>query len=196
MLDMGPYYLTALCHLLGPIKRVCGVASVTRAERIISSEPCKGQRIRVETPDHVTGAIEFAGGATATILTSFAVWHAQLPRIEIYGTEGTLGVPDPNTLRGPVLLRLADDKEWREVPLTHGHAEPDKEKWGIGVADMAHAIRAGRPHRASGENALQVLEAMYAFLKSSVEGKHQRIHAPFVRPSPLPTGLRVDALDE
>ncbi|HLX62226.1 MAG TPA: Gfo/Idh/MocA family oxidoreductase [Planctomycetota bacterium] len=195
MLDMGPYYLTALCHLLGPIQRVSGSAVITRAERVISSEPRKGQRIRVDTPDHVSGSIEFASGAIATVMTSFAVCHAQLPRIEIYGTLGTLGVPDPNSLRGPVLLRLAEDKEWREVPLTHGHAEPDKEKWGIGVAEMAHALRAGRVHRANGENALHVLEALHAFLKSASEGRHQEVSAPFARPTPLRAGLKADELD-
>ncbi|MCY3022438.1 MAG: Gfo/Idh/MocA family oxidoreductase [Planctomycetota bacterium] len=194
MLDMGPYYLTALTQLLGPVKRVTGSAAILKPERVIGSEPKKGKKIKVETPDHITGVLDFAGGAVVTIVTSFAVWHAHLPRIEIYGTEGTLAVPDPNSLRGPVALRLSYQGDWHDVPLTHGHA--DGHKWGIGVADMAYAVRSGRPHRANGENACHVLEVMHAFLNASRDGRHQTIQAPFTRPAPLPRGLAENALDE
>jgi predicted dehydrogenase len=196
MLDMGPYYLTALANLLGPVRRVAGSATIQISERVIGSEPKRGKKIVVETPDHVTGVLEFMSGTVATIVTSFAVWHARLPIIEIYGTKGTLGVPDPNSLRGPVLVRLMEDKEWREVPLTHGHAEPDKPKWGIGVADLAYALRSGRPHRATGENALHVLEALHAFLETSRTGQYHTVAAPFTRPAPLPVGLASDKLDD
>jgi predicted dehydrogenase len=194
MLDMGPYYLTALTQLLGPIKRVAGAAEILRPERTITSEPKKGKKIKVETPDHVTGVVTFANGAVLTIVTSFCVWHARLPRIEVYGTEGTLAVPDPNSLRGPVAIRMSNEGDWRDVPLTHGHF--DGHKWGIGVADMAYAIRSGRSHRATGENACHVLEAMHAFLNSSRDGKYATIETPFTRPAPLPRGLAEDALDE
>ena len=194
MLDMGPYYLTALANLLGPIKRVTGSTAILRPERTITSEPKKGQKIRVETPDHIAGVLDFVNGAVGTIMTSFAVWHAMLPRIEIYGTEGTLGVPDPNTLRGPVSIRKAGENDWREAPLTHGHNEANK--WGIGVAEMAHALRAGRPHRATGENACHVLEAMHAFFTASREGRHCTIETPYIRPAPLPRDLPINALDD
>ena len=194
MLDMGPYYLTALTQLLGPVKRVTGSAAILKPERTIGSEPKKGKKIKVETPDHVTGVLDFAGGAVVTMVTSFAIWHARLPRIEIYGSEGTLAVPDPNGLRGPVALRLAHEGDWRDVPLTHGHF--DGNKWGIGVADMAYALRSGRPHRASGENACHVLEVMHAFLNASREGRHCNIETPFKRPAPLPRGLAEDQLDD
>ena len=154
MLDMGPYYVTALAHLLGPVKRVAGSAVIVKPDRTITSEPLKGKKINVQTPDHVTGVLEFSGGAVATIVTSFAVWHARLPRIEIYGTDGTLSVPDPNSLRGPVQHQNGKRRRLARVGLTHGHF--DGNKWGIGVADMAYAIRSGRPHRASAENALHV----------------------------------------
>lgn len=194
MLDMGPYYITALAQLLGPVKRVCGSAQIVKPDRTIGSEPKKGQKINVQTPDHVTGVMEFSSGAVATIMTTFAVWHARLPRIEIYGTDGTLSVPDPNTLRGPVQRRMSTDNEWREEGLTHGHFGDNK--WGIGVADMAHAIRGNRPHRASGENALHVLEVMHSFFESAKDGKHVSINSPFTRPAPLPRGLKEDVLDE
>ena len=193
-MDMGPYYITALTQLMGPVQRVTSIASFLKPERIIGSEPKKGQKIKVETPDHITGALEFSSGATGTLLSSFSIWHSKVPFIEIYGTEGTLAVPNPNSLGGPVQIRLAEDKEWRDVPLTHGHDAGDK--WGIGAVDMAYAIRSGRPHRASGENAYHVLEVMHAFLTSSRDGRHVAIHAPFSRSSPLPVGLPADALDE
>ncbi len=104
MFDMGPYYLTAMVSLLGPVKRVTGSARISFPEREIGSEPKKGMKIQVETPTHVTGLLEFASGPVATIITSFDVWKSNLPRIEIYGSEGTLSVPDPNTFGGPVIL--------------------------------------------------------------------------------------------
>ena len=180
MLDMGPYYITALTQLLGPVGRVCGSAQIVKPERTITSEPKKGKKIKVETPDHVCGVLEFTGGAVCTIMTSFAIWHARLPRIEVYGTEGTLAVPDPNSLRGPISIRMANDGDWRDVGLSHGHF--DGEKWGIGVADMAYAIRSGRPHRANGENAYHVLDVMHSFFTSAAEGRHVDIRTPFTRP--------------
>ena len=99
MMDMGPYYLTALRNLLGPIRKVNGMAAITIPERTIGSEARRGQKIQVETPDHVAGNLEFAGGAIGTIITSFAVMHAEYPPIRVFGTEGTLSVPDPNSLR-------------------------------------------------------------------------------------------------
>lgn len=195
MFDMGPYYLTALTTLLGPVRRVAGSAGVQIPERTITSQPQYGERIQVNTPDHVTGTIDFECGAIGTIITTFATWHSQLPRIEIYGTEGTLCVPDPNTLGGPVRLCAARQMEWTDVPLTHGHAD-GRTMWGIGVADMAHAIASGRPHRATGDQACHVLDLMQAFLDSAASGCHVEIASTFQRPAPLPLGLPEDALDE
>jgi predicted dehydrogenase len=194
MMDMGPYYLTALANMLGPVRRVTGSAAILKPERVIASEPKKGKRIQVETPDHITGILDYENGAVVTLMTSFAVWAAQLPFIEIYGTHGSMSVPDPNSLGGPVRLKLAGEKEWHEAPLTHGHSGPGK--WGIGVADMAYAIRSGRPHRATGENALHVLEVMHAFLAASEKGKHVKIKTSYSRPAPLPGGLAENALDD
>ena len=114
MLDMGPYYLTALVNLMGPISRVTGSARITFPERIITSQPKYGKRIKVEAPTHVAGVMDFANGAVGTIITTFDVWAANLPRIEIYGTEGSLVVPDPNTFGGAVMVRRAGAQEWSE----------------------------------------------------------------------------------
>ena len=185
MFDMGPYYLTALACLLGPIVRVTGSARISFPERTIGSGPKQRQKIVVETPTHVAGVLDFAGGAVATIITSFDMWAANLPRIEIYGSEGSLSVPDPNTFGGPVRIRLVKDKEWRDVPLTHGHTENSR---GLGVADMASAIREGRPHRASGELAFHVLDVMAAFEEASTAGRHVVITSGPPRVEALPAG--------
>src|SRR5690606_19919273 len=145
MFDMGPYYLTALVTLLGPVVRVTGAARATFPERIITSKPKFGERIKVEVPTHIAGIMQFASGAIGTIVTSFDVWGGNVPHIEIYGTEGTLSVPDPNGFGGPVRIRRAGAREWSEVPHTHGYSENSR---GLGVADMAYALRTGRPHRA------------------------------------------------
>lgn len=193
MLDMGPYYLTALINLMGPVRRVTGSARKTFAQRTITSAPKYGKVIDVEVPTHVAGVMDFENGAVATIITSFDVWNAQLPRIEIYGSEGTLSVPDPNTFGGPVFVRRAGASEWSQVPLTHGFAENSR---GIGVADMAYALRSGRPHRANGDMAYHVLDIMHAFHDASNTGTHITIASTCTKPAPLPMGLPKDALDE
>ena len=142
MFDMGPYYLTALVNLMGPVKRVTGSTRITFPERVIGSEPKRGQVIKVDVPTHVVGVMDFANGAVGNIITTFDVWAAELPRIEIYGAEGTLSVPDPNTFGGPVRIHRHGRQGWSEVPLTHGYAENSR---GAGVADMAYALRSGRP---------------------------------------------------
>ncbi len=189
---MGPYYLTALITLLGPIVRVTGSTKITYPERVITNDTDRyGERIGVETPTHITGAMDFAGGSVGSIVMSFDVWSHHLPRIEIYGSEGSLSVPDPNGFGGPVLLRRAGAEAWSEIPLTHS---PDVSR-GIGVADMACALVAGRPHRANGEMAFHVLDVMQAFEDSSTTGRHVETASPCSRPAPLPMGLLPGTLD-
>jgi predicted dehydrogenase len=193
MFDMGPYYLTALVNLMGPVKRVAASAKASFAERTITAEgPRFGQKIKVTTPTHVAGVMDFESGAVATMVTSFDVWHHELPRIEVYGSEGSLSVPDPNTFGGPVRLRRAEAEAWSEIPLSHGYAENSR---GLGVADMAAAIAANRGHRASGELAGHVLEVMHAFLDSAKEGRHVEIKSRPAQPKPLPLGLGHGEID-
>jgi predicted dehydrogenase len=193
MFDMGPYYLTALVAMLGPIRRVTGSARISFPERTITSQPKAGTVIPVEVPTHVAGVIDFEAGPVATIITSFDVpGGSTLPRIEVYGSKGTLVVPDPNTFGGPVRLRRAGSNEWTEVPLTHGHTDNSR---GIGAADMAKAIRTGRPYRASGALAYHVLEAMHGFHVASEEGRHYLMTSTCGKPMPLPAGLPEYTLD-
>jgi len=194
MFDMGPYYLTALTTLLGPIEQVAGTAGIQLPERTITSQPKYGETITVRTPDHVTGTMRFASGVIGTIITTFATWTSQLPRIEIYGTEGTLAAPDPNTLGGPVRLSRAGTREWEDIDLAYPHSVR-KDMWGLGVVDMAYALRSGRPHRATGQQGYHVLECMQAFLDSSERREYVTIGSTFERPAPLPLGLDPYELD-
>jgi predicted dehydrogenase len=193
MFDMGPYYLTALVNLIGPIRRITGSAQITFPERVITSQPKHGETIVVETPTHIAGVMDFANGAVGTIVTSFDVWPSDLPRIEIFGTDGTLSVPDPNGFGGPVLVRGPGERGWRDLPLTHANNGNAR---GLGVADLAAAIRAGRPHRVSGELAYHVLDAMHAFHDASREGRHVVLASTCELPAPLPPGLPDWVVDE
>ena len=186
MFDMGPYYLTALLQLLGSIKRVSGMASIAIPDRVVGSGPKQGTKITATTPDHITGTIEFANGCAGTLTTSFATAHAasetQSP-IVIWGEGGTLKVGDPNAFDDKVFLAKLGEKEFKPIeplfPTGYGRA--------VGLADMAAAIRENRPHRANGEQAFAVLDAMQGFLDSSATGRMHEMTTKYERPAPMPT---------
>lgn len=181
LLDMGPYYVSALVHLLGPVVRVSGAASTPRAEREIGSGPRAGQRFPVEVHTHVTGVLEHAGGALSTLVMSFEVHAARLPLIEVYGTGGSLSVPDPNRFEGPVELYRAG--QWRPLPVTAGYPDAGR---GTGLADLAEAISAGRPHRASGALAAHVLDVLLTLLEAAEAGRSRPVTRTGPRPDPVP----------
>ncbi|OXS74511.1 Gfo/Idh/MocA family protein [Domibacillus enclensis] len=193
MFDMGPYYITALISLMGPVKRVTGSASITFDERTVLSEPKFGEKIQVDTPTQINGVMDFHNGATASIITSFDTWYHRLPCIEVYGTEGSLVVPDPNTFGGPVLVRRKGQDNWSEIPLTHGFAENSR---GIGLSDMAHAIFNGQTPRAGGDLAYHVLDIMHGFHDSSDQGKHYMVNSTCSQPAPFPTGINEENFTE
>jgi predicted dehydrogenase len=192
ILDMGPYYVTDLVNLLGPVASVSGVATRLRAERTITSQPLAGTRIPVEVATHVTGVLAFQSGAAVSLTISFDVPRHKHTPLEIYGEKGSLIVPDPNFFGGEILFGGADE-DWREMPTEHGYADGNYRI--IGVADMARAIRENRPHRASGALAYHVLEVMLAFQTSSDVGKAVKIESRPERPEPLRPGDSVGALD-
>ena len=186
MFDMGPYYLTALTTLLGPVNRVSGSAQISFAERTITNNIQYGQKIPVNTATHVVGVLDFSAGAVASIITSFDVWHSTLPWLEIYGSEGTMLVPDPNNFSGSVKVRRAGAEQWSDMPLTHSFAENSR---GLGVLDMAIAIQEGRAHRASGDLAYHVLDIMHAIHDASNENRHIHLTSGVERPAPMPLGM-------
>jgi len=193
MLDMGPYYLTALVNLIGPIKKVSGFSRIFSPERTITSKPKYGTKIKVEIPTHIAGTIDFSSGAIGTIIMSFDIWRHNLPSIEIYGTEGSLCVPDPNAFGGAVRLFKTGNDDWVDVPLCYGYSENTR---GIGVADMAYAIQYNRPHRANGNMAYHVLDVMLALEGSSALGKSYKVESSCEKPKALPMGLKEGYLDE
>ena len=183
MFDMGPYYLTAMIAMLGPVRRATGSARITHAERLITSQPLNGTMVTVNTPTFISGVLDFASGPVGTLITSFDVHNGQLPNLQIFGTEGTLRLPDPNTFGGPVQLWRNGSKEAQDIALTHGYSENSR---GIGVADMAEAIRTGRAHRASGELAYHVLDLMHAFHDASASDHHIQMQSTCTQPEALP----------
>jgi len=191
MFDMGPYYITGLVNLLGPVRRVTGSTRATFPTRTITSKPKAGKVVPVETPTHIAGTMDFVNGAVITIITSFDMWRSSMPILEVYGAEGSLSVPDPNQFGGPVKISKTGFEEWAEVPLTH---RTDLAR-GSGLADMAQAIATNRPHRASGELAFHVLDVMAAFEESSTTDKHINIKSTCERPAALPVGLGLGELD-
>ena len=182
MFDMGPYYLTALITLMGPVARVSGSTKKSFDKRTITSEPLNGKVIDVDVPTHIAGQMDFVSGAVGTIITSFDVYSHTLPCIEIYGSEGSLRVPDPNTFGGQVYVSRFDEKNWNEVPLLKNYSENSR---GLGLADMADAISSGKAHRASGELAYHVLEIMHGFHDASASGIYYNLKSACKQPEPL-----------
>ena len=191
LFDMGPYYITALINLLGPVKKVTAVCSSGFAERTCTADATFGKKLPVEVNTHVAGVLEFKCGTVITLVMSFDVAKHSCPCIELHGTGGSLSVPDPNGFCGPVKFAKAR-REWQEVPIPFGYTDNMRS---IGLADMVTAIRSGRKHRCNGELAFHVLEVMCALEKSAVAEKHIYLESSCERPAALPLGLLNGELD-
>lgn len=191
--DMGPYYLTALVTLLGPVASVLASGQIAFDERVVTTpdSPQLGRVIKVETLTTVQALLEFRSGAQVTFLTSWDVWRHDMLPIELHGTTGSLRLPDPNWFGG-VIQTAEGPGEWTETP-TAGQRfgtpnwpveQPVHANYrGLGLAEMARAIENGRPHRASGELALHVLAAMSGILESARDGKRVSIEQTCDRPA-------------
>jgi predicted dehydrogenase len=182
LLDMGPYYLTALVTMLGPVVRVTGAASRARSERVIGSGPRRGEVIPVDVDTHVTGVLEHRGGVLSTIVMSFDAVGSKASRIEVHGARGTLVVPDPNTFDGDVLVCRLGGTEWESLPVSAGYRNTGR---GCGLADLATATPQ-RPPRASGLLAYHVLDVMERLLESAHGGMRLPVTSYVERPAPVP----------
>jgi predicted dehydrogenase len=182
MFDIGPYILTALITMLGPVKRVTGSTKISFPKRYATAEGRNGEAFKVEVPTHITGTLDFEQGAIATIITSFDMWGNTLPRIEIYGSEGTLSVPDPNQFGGEVKIWKPETREWEVVPTLETREDTGRI---IGVAEMAKAIEENRPHRAHSNQAYHVLDIMHAIHEASDRNQHIELKSTCNRPAPL-----------
>lgn len=182
MMDMGPYYITALLNLVGGVKAVTGVTKSAFPKRLITSAPKRGQVVTVEVPTSITGIMEFENGAVGTIFTTFDVHYPAQARLEIYGTHGTLFAPDPNYFGGPISLFTPEEKAFKELPLLYDYKENSR---ALGLADMANAILNNRPARADYHQTLHALEVMTAFEKSSDAHGRVEMKTVFQRRAPM-----------
>lgn len=178
LLDMGPYYLTALLHIVGPFRSVCAMQETSFPTRTITSQPHYGEIIQVEVPTYVNALLQFDCGALATFTATFDVWKASLPFIEIYGSEATLRVGDPNRFGGKVEV-LHRDGTYEEVPAAFKY---DDNSRGLGIHDMALAIQAGTVSRTDARYVVHVLEAMDAIARSAQSGKQISLETKCDRP--------------
>ena len=182
--DMGPYYITAMVNLLGPVRAVSGMASRLRASRTIASGPRAGESIPVDAMTHVAGVMEFENGALIQIATSFDVpAHGHTP-LELYGTTASMKIPDPNRFDGQVMLSGPDG--WQAVPSDHDFGGDNHRA--LGLADMADAILTDRPHRASGDLALHVLDVIASLLQSARTDRTVTLTSTCARPEPMRAG--------
>ena len=202
MLDMGPYYITALVQLLGEAKGLMGMAKRSFTQRLITSEPHRGEIVDVDVDTWLSGNIEFTSGAIAQVFTTFDVHYTAQSRFEVYGTRGSMMVPDPNTFGGPVLLLRPEDfaaapktdpglsrhgvpdfyADWREMPLMYDYPVNSR---ALGLADMCKALRTGRDHRANHQQQRHVLEIMTAFSKSGKQKAYVPITTGYERTAPM-----------
>lgn len=178
LLDMGPYYLTALVALLGPITRASASSRGAGRDRVVAAGPRAGEVLRVEVPTHVAGVLDFAGGAVASLVMSFDVYASDVPKLEIHGSDGSLALPDPNTFGGPVRLFRAGASEWEDVPIDRFALH----QRGVGLADLAGATRGEGANRASGRLALHVLDAMLALGRAATSGTPVELGTSVARP--------------
>lgn len=178
LLDMGPYYVSALITLLGPVVRVTGAGSRLRAERVIGSGERAGTTIPVSVDTHVTGLLHHASGAISTLVISFDGVATKAPCLEVHGAAGSLVIPDPNGFAGAVELRTPGSREWEVLTPSAGYAQAGR---GTGLADLA----AGSG-RASGQVALHALEIMESILASAESGEPITLQTTCERPSMVP----------
>ncbi len=181
LFDMGPYYLSTLATLFGPAEQVAALGRRSQPSRVIGRGPRAGTRFEVEVPTHVAALIGYAAGPAATLLLSFDSPLRRHGFVEITGTEATMALPDPNGFGGDIRLRPAGRDDWETVPSAGATAGR-----GLGVLDMARAIRAGTAHRASGELALHVLDVMEAVARSITGSTFEPVASTFETPDALP----------
>ena len=186
LLDMGPYYLTALVTLLGAVDRVAGFASTRVADRVIEIGPRAGEHFGAQTPTHTAATLQLESGVTANLVASFEAPGQYVCDFAIHGTHGVLALPDPNAFEGPVRLRTGR-QGWQDVPVA---SRAGLDARGIGLEDLAESIGAGRPHRASGELACHVVDVARTILEAAAEGRALEVATSVERPAPLPVQAR------
>ena len=199
LLDSGPYFVAAMSYLLGPVSTVFAMGNAPLAQRVITSQPLYGTRIDVEVPTFVESSMMFASGAVGTLALSVDVPHSRFqdPRqhmhsVEIYGTEGVISMPSPCYFGGQTYYRRPEAEEWTELPEMLPYVADCR---GLGVADLASALRNGRAPRASADMALHVLEVLTSLERSVDERRALPLESTFDRTPPLPLAVRAGEVD-
>ncbi|MGZ0712620.1 Gfo/Idh/MocA family protein (plasmid) [Coraliomargarita sp. W4R53] len=182
LLDMGPYYITALVSMLGPVARISGHTSRSERDRRVATGPLEGAEVPVEVETHVNAILIHESGVSSNISMSFDVWASRMQGLEVYGTQGTIAVPDPNRFSEKVEIFRAGSDAWEAVADSAGYVDGGR---GLGLADMADAIGSQRPHRASGDLALHVLDIMNSVLEAGPTGATIEIRTTVERPDSL-----------
>lgn len=192
LFDMGPYYITALVNLLGNVSTVHAMTQKSFAKRVITSEPHFGEIIDVDVDTHILGTLRFESGVIGTLTTTFDTYRGKT-EIEIYGTEGTLYVPDPNCFDGPVKLYRPEQNEILDIPLTFAYRDNSR---ALGLADMAKALATGRKYRAESDMTFHVLEIMDSLLKSGKERREIAIESRFEKKDLMKLPLMIGVLED
>ena len=194
ILDVGPYYIANLIHLIGPVTRVVALAATPRTFRTIGSGPRAGQRVPVGTPTTIHAVLEFAGGAVVTLAASWDVWHHRHAPIELYGEDGTLFVPDPNFFGGDVQLTRGDRPVKKLPAWKHPFSVINFKRRdgmmaanyrGAGLAEMALSILERRPHRCALDLSLHAIDVLTGILESAETGKFVAMQTTCERPPAL-----------
>jgi len=187
VMDMGPYYFAILVNALGPVRSVGASSRIGAPRRTVTSPGRTVDSVDVTVPTHAAAVLTFASGVIATTQMSFDVWDTDLPAMEIYGTEGTLSLPNPNHFDGDVRLRRHGEGDWTvlepAVELFGAVGTREQARRGLGVRDLATAVEGG-PHRANASFAFHVLEALCAVEDSSRSGRTVRLESTCERPEP------------
>ena len=182
MFDMGPYYLTAMINLAGGVDSVMCASKKSFEQRVITSKPLEGNRINVNVDTYVAGTVKYKSGAIGTLFTTFDAYYPNQTRFEVYGSRGTLFVSDPNGFAGSIKLLRPEDKEIRDMPYLFDYSFNSR---GLGLDDMAVAIRTGRRPRADLAQTLHVLNIMCGFEESSKSGQWVKMTTQYERGMPM-----------
>lgn len=181
LMDVGVYYVTAMATILGPYKSVNAMARATFNERTIGNGEREGEKIPVTTPTHIVATMEFESGVLGSLTASFDLWETDFATLTIYGTEGTLRLPDPNTFGGPIQYLQGGTDRWIDIPVTVPNQENGR---GLGANDLAESMRAGVKSRVDGSLGFHVLDFMMSVLESAETGERKEIQSTFERPAP------------
>jgi len=197
VIDMGPYYFTALVNLLGPAKSVRATATKVYDYRTIVTGPKKGHKFEVEIPTSITGSIEFKNSAVIQFFLSFDVINHQRNHIELYGTKGSMIVPDPNMFGGSVFSSYSESGEWKEYSSSNmligkmnifnksvrSNEQPEVANYrGVGLSEMIDAIENKRTNRCNGELSLHVLDIIDSTINAAINGAEQNLRTNCERP--------------